>query len=205
MEQSAAHQRDTQFDALTELGNIGVASALVAISRLIDAEIRMSVPSARVVPIEEMAQIMGGPETPVAAVHFGVKGDLAGRVAFVLPLESALRTIDLVMGNAPGTTGGLDDYTTSLIGEIGNIMTSAFLTALTDLSDLAMLPTPPETIVDMAAAVIASVLLGSSLSPDDVLSIQTRVEAREVDFQGHFIYVPQPGSLDRLLRAIGVA
>lgn len=204
MEQSAAHDYDMRFDVLKELGNIGVGNALTAISAMIDASVRMSVPRAGIVPIQEIPHIMGGPEKPVSAVHSGVTGEVPGHVAFVLPLESALATIDVLLRRPEGTTRVIDEQGASVIDEVGNIMTSAFLTALTDMSGLQMMPTPPETVVDMAAAVLTGVLLGMGPPEEGVLLVSTRVEENKGVVEGSFFYIPQPGSLGKLLKALGV-
>lgn len=204
MEESAARDFDIRFDILKELGSIGAGNALTAISEMIDARIHMSVPWAGIVPIEEIPNIMGGPEEVVSAVHSGVKGEVPGHVAFVFPFQNALRTIDVLTVRPLGATRAIDEHGASVIGEVGNIMASAFLTALTDMSGLTMLPTPPETVVDMAAPVLAAVLLGMGPSDDGAVSVSIKVEKYEGAFEGGFFYVPEPGSLGKLLRAIGV-
>jgi chemotaxis protein CheC len=204
MEDNAARRNEIRFDALKELGNIGVGNALTAISAMIDSRIVMTVPWAGIVPIETIPEMIGGPETPVAAVHSGVTGDVPGRVAFVFQHDSALAIIDLLLGRETGTAQCIDEEGASAIAEVGNVMTSSFLTALIDMSGLAMRPTPPETVVDMAAAVLVAVLLGTGPSGDGALSISTKLSGGNEAFKGSFFYVPQPGSLDRLLSAIGV-
>ncbi len=66
----------------------------------------------------------------------------------------------------------------SVIQEIGNIVTSSYLTALSDFYQCSMLPSPPSVAIDMGAAVIDSVLLNTGRFDDETISIVTRFAVR---------------------------
>lgn len=57
-----------QLDALREIGNIGAGNSATALSQLINRRINMNVPNVSIVPLEEVPELVGGPETLVVGV-----------------------------------------------------------------------------------------------------------------------------------------
>src|SRR5699024_4964204 len=78
-----------QKDVLREIGNIGAGNATTSLSQLIDKQVKMEVPSVKVVTINEMMEIIGGPEKIIVAILFRIKGEVTGTVYFVLTIEEA--------------------------------------------------------------------------------------------------------------------
>src|SRR5690625_2508843 len=76
-------------DVLREIGNIGAGNAATSLSSLINKQVRMEVPSVKLVTINEMMEVIGGPERLIAAILFRIEGEVTGTVYFVLPLEEA--------------------------------------------------------------------------------------------------------------------
>ena len=76
-----------ELDLLKELGNIGAGNAATALSQLLNKEINMNVPLAKIVSFNEMMDLMGGSDRPVAAVFLRMEGELSGSLFFVLSLE----------------------------------------------------------------------------------------------------------------------
>src|SRR5690625_488131 len=78
-----------QKDFLREVGNIAAGNATTAMAKLIDERIKMEVPSVKIVTINELMEIIGGPEKLVVTIFFRIEGELPGTVYFVLTLEEA--------------------------------------------------------------------------------------------------------------------
>ncbi|WP_279041865.1 chemotaxis protein CheC, partial [Brevibacillus borstelensis] len=80
---------DFQFDVLREVGNIGAGNAATALSKLIQKEIDMKVPQVKIIPFDEVADCVGGPEAVVVTVFLRVEGDCPGNMFFILDMASA--------------------------------------------------------------------------------------------------------------------
>src|SRR5690625_6880174 len=78
-----------QKDFLREVGNIAAGNATTAMAKLIDERIKMEVPSVKIVTINELMEIIGGPEKLVVTIFFRIEGELPGTGYFVLTLEEA--------------------------------------------------------------------------------------------------------------------
>jgi chemotaxis protein CheC len=189
-------------DVIREVGNIGAGNAMTALATMIDDRIDMQVPSVGLVPLSHFAEIAGGPETIAACIYMPVEGDAPGHVAFLLPTESAFRLADKVLYRAPGETQELGELECSALMEIGNIVASSYLVALCELTQLNLLSCPPSLAVDMTAAILCSVASALESLGDQAVTIITHIGEAEGAIEGFFLYIPEPGSLNVILRAL---
>ena len=187
----------TQMDALREIGNVGAGNSATALSQIINHRIDMNVP-------EVSIDLVGGPEAMVVGVFLRVYGQAPGNILFLLPAESAFYLVDMLMGKKRGETQNLDFLDESALMEIGNILAGAYLNALFNLTKLSLLPSIPALAMDMAGAILNVVLIQLGQMGDHALVIETEFTTDEEGIKGHFFLVPDPGSLDTILTAVGV-
>ena len=198
---------DLHLDALREVGNIGAGTAATALSQMIGEPVGMSVPRVRVLALEEVPDGVGGAESLVAAVHLRVVGDAPGHILFIAPLEVARNLAGLLLaGMEPGERDemGLSELERSALQELGNVLTSSYLIALTTLTGLHLEPSPPALGVDMAGALLGTVLAEVSLSTDVALLIETAFEEGGRHAAGDFLFIPTPEALGSVLTRLGV-
>jgi chemotaxis protein CheC len=198
---------DDQLDALREVGNIGAGTAATALSTMIGEPVGMSVPRVRMLPLEEVADNIGGAEKVVAAVHLRVVGDAPGHIIFVTGVETAQHLAGLLLQGMPaGERGvfGLSELECSALQELGNVLTSSYLIALTTLTGLHLEPSPPALGIDMVGALIGTVLAEVSLTTDVALLIETAFEEQDRPTAGDFLYIPTPEALTRVLHGLGM-
>lgn len=193
-----------ELDALREVGTIGAGHAATALSQLLKTGVSMAVPRVNVSPLSSVPEMVGGSENPIVGVFLRVFGDVPGSVLFVFSRKSANVLVDLATSRPLGTTRELDDFDKSAVREIVNILTSAYLNAMSSLANLNILPSVPSLTVDMAGAVLSTVLSEFGQAGDFALVIETQLSLTKEDLQGHFFLVPDPNSLGVLLGALGV-
>ena len=192
-----------QMDALREIGNVGAGNSATALSQIINHRIDMNVPQVSIVPLGDVPDLVGGPDVMVVGVFLRVYGSAPGNILFLLP-ESAFYLVDMLMGKKHGETKNLDFMDESALMEIGNILAGAYLNALFNLTKLSLLPSIPALAVDMAGAILSVVLIQLGQMGDHALVIETEFTTDEEGIKGHFFLVPDPGSLDTILAAVGV-
>ncbi len=193
-----------QLDALREIGNIGAGNSATALSQLINRRIEMNVPKVSIVPLEEVPELVGGPETVVVGVFLRVYGKAPSNILFLMPRDSAFYLVDTLMGKQRGETTSLDFMDESALMEIGNILSGAYLNALFNFTKLALLPSIPALAMDMAGAILNVVLVQLGQMGDQALVIETKFISEDDGINGHFFLVPDPGSLETILSAVGV-
>ncbi|MEE8060248.1 MAG: chemotaxis protein CheC [Gemmatimonadales bacterium] len=193
-----------QLDALREVANIGAGHAATALSQMVDRKIMINVPTVNVTPLEEVAAVLGDPDDVIAAVLMQMMGDLTGRTLLMFPSEGAHRVCDLIMRRPVGTTTTLGEMEESGLKEVGNILSSAYLNALSDFLGMMLVPSVPSLVVDYAAAVLTSTYLTFGSDRDFVLCVETRFHFEEAQDQvsAHFLLLPDLASLRAIFDAI---
>lgn len=192
---------DWQADVLREVGNIGAGHAAMALSTLLQSEVRMSVTSARICQFDEIAEEIGGAEAVIVAVFLRMSGDLSGNMMFLLSLASAKQLIQRLL---PGEE--VEDFTElemSALGEVGNILGGSYLNALSLLTSLRLQQSVPAVAIDMAGAVLDIGILMAGQVADSVVLIHTSIWQGTTNIDGHFFLLPDPDSGMPLLQALG--
>jgi len=192
-----------QLDALKEIGNIGSGHAATALSTLLQRRIDMSVPEVWAVPFAQAADIIGNMDEPQAVVYVRVEGDAPGKAVFFFPLVSAQVVVRVLLGGDGEFDLFGDELAQSALKEVGNILVSSFLIALTKFSGIPLQPSVPALAVDMAGAILDAILLEEGILDDIVLFIDTQLSGIP-QIEGQFIFLPNEGSLQKLLGALGV-
>ena len=193
-----------QLDALREVANIGAGHAATALSQMTDQRIMISVPQLSIATIDDMPNQIAEPEEPVAAVLMKMEGDLTGLTLLVFPHPIALRVAGLMMRRKVTALGAIEE---SAIKEAGNILSAAYLNALADFLRMTLLPSPPSLAVDMSDAVLSSTFVASAHGASQVVCVESEFQLQEDDerLRGFFLLLPDPPSLQRILKTIRVA
>jgi chemotaxis protein CheC len=196
-----------QLDALREVANIGAGHAATALSQMTGQTIMISVPTINVAPLEEIPPQIADPEEPVAAVLMHMLGDLTGRTLLVLPHNTSLRLTEIMMRRPAGTITQLDALAQSAVKEAGNILSAAYMNALSEFMGMMLLPSPPTLAVDMSDVVLSSTYLQFGHDYDFVFCVESEfhmVEAAE-RLRGFFLLLPDAPSLQVILKAVRLA
>lgn len=199
-----------QKDVLREIGNIGAGNATTSMSQMIQKEITMEVPSVKVVTINEMMELIGGPEKLIVAIFFRIQGEITGTVYFILTLDEAQFFIDQMTQmnqlKLIDANNQLNEMAISVLQEIANILTGSYLTAIADFTNLRMLPSVPYISVDMAAATLVTGLLELQAVTDHTIIINTKIQSMttEDSMKGHFLLVPDSDSIQKFFHALGI-
>ena len=192
-----------QRDALCEIGNIGSGHAATALSTLLQRRIDMSVPEVWAISFQEVASVIGQLDSPQAVIYVKVEGDAPGKAVFFFPVESAEIVVQALFGSEEPINLFENEMAQSALKEVGNIMVSSFLIALTQFSGSPLQPSVPALAVDMAGAILDAILLEDGSLEEKVLFIDTQLSGIP-QIEGQFVFLPNEGSLRKLLGALGI-
>ncbi|MDQ7096218.1 chemotaxis protein CheC [Desulfosporosinus sp. PR] len=192
-----------QLDALREIGNIGSGHAATALSTLLQRRIDMSVPEVWAVPFESVSPIIGQLDSPQVTIYVKVEGTAPGKAVFFFPVESAEIVVQALFGTDEPMDLFTNEMAQSALKEVGNILVSSFLIALSQFSGIPLQPSVPAIAVDMIGASLDAILLEEGLLDDTILFIDTQLSGIP-KIEGQFIFLPDDGSLKKLLGAMGL-
>ena len=196
---------EDQLDALREISNIGMGHAATALSQLIGETVYLRVPRVTVTDIGQVPGLLGGAEKVVAGITLRVLGDARGNILLIFPRDSAQRLLQRLLGSEEE---GLlfDELGASTMKEVGNILASAYLSAMGNLLHLTLIPSIPLLACDMAGAVVDHVLIELSAAGDLALMVETEFHGANPQqelIKGHFFLLPDASSLSLILDAVG--
>lgn len=198
------HLEDFKLDVLKEVGNIGAGNAATALSRLLDKPIDMGVPKVQLLPFEEIAEKVGGPERLVIAIFFRVEGEVPGNLFFILSPEAAKSLVRRLAGIQSDDDETFNEMEHSALSEIGNILAGSYLSSLADFTKLSMFPTVPGLAMDMAGAILSYGLLQFGQMGNDALLIDTAFLEGQDQIEGQFFLIPDPESFAKIFESLGV-
>ena len=191
------------FDVLKEIGNIGAGNATTAIANMLGLRIDMSVPEVAFLPVEDLGSAIGAEDEIIVGILLGVEQDIDGSMMFLMDMASAHHIVNKLMMRDDSYAEPFDEMDLSAIKEIGNIIAGSYLSALSGLTNLTIVPSVPFVAVDMAAAILSVPAVQFGIFGDNALMINTEF-SDELGIKGHFILMPEEDSYAKILTALGV-
>lgn len=192
------------FDVLKEIGNIGAGNATTALAQLLQTKVDMSVPQVRLLDFKDVGSIMGGEEQIMVGILLGVEGDITGSIMFLVEQSGAKHLVSKLMMGMETSDEGFSEMELSALREVGNIITGAYLNALSGLTNLCIYPSVPDLTVDMAGAILSVPAIQFGIQGDQILLIQNNF-FDEVELDGYFILLPDMDSYGTILKALGIS
>ena len=196
------------LDVFKEIGNIGAGNAASALAGLLNRRISMTVPDASVVPFNSILNILEGPETIVAGTLVNFSGDLSGYILLLLGMKDAMEIVSQALAKPLRDTTtpdfSLDDMEQDTLVEVANILVGSFLSAISTMTGLRIVPSVPQIAIDMLGAIISIATIEYGRIGDTVLFLKTQFNDPSGEIAGHFFLIPDYNSYKILLRALGL-
>lgn len=189
-----------QLDALKEVSNIGAGNAATALSMMLNKKVDMSVPAVNLIKLQDVLEDSG--ESEVAGIVVRVLGDISGNILLVFEKDICQNIIEKLVGTKelPNSEMGK-----SVLCEIANIISASYMNSIARLTNLAIAPSVPAVAIDMLGAILTTTFIESNQYDEYILDIETVfLDDTEENIGAHFYYVPMPGSLEKILKSIGI-
>ena len=194
-----------EIDTLREIGSIGTGNAATALSQMIGKEVRITLPEVRIMGYNEAIEWIGGPEQVTAGVLVGMSGQMSGVMLSVQKLGFINLVLEQMLGHPIEDYQQLDELGKSTLVEVGNIMISTFINALSGLSNISVNLTVPAFAVDMQGAILSVPMAAYGGMSDYLMTIGGNFVCEEEQVPCRLLLSPDLGSLNFLLKKLGVA
>ena len=191
-----------EMDALQEIASIGCGQALTALGKLMHQRIEMDVPETWVGrSAGAVADFLGGMGQDLVVVGVRLEGLLAGHLVMALPERDAEK-LAAALGQPRPERGGWSALAESALMESGNIVGSAFVSAIAQMIHGRLLLSVPtlarggggaclDQLVDRESGRVALATRFSTSGPDGL--------------EGLILVMPEPARLPALLASLRVA
>ena len=194
-----------ELDTLREIGNIGTGNAATALGQLLDREVGITMPEVRIMEYNEAIDWIGGPEAVTAGVLVGMGGQMSGVMLSVQQLEFINLVLETMLGIRVNDYSELDELCKSTLVEVGNILISTFINALSGLSGISVNLTVPAFAVDMQGAILTVPMAMYGGTSDYLMTIGANFVCNGKQVPCNLLLSPDVRSLNFLLAKLGVA
>lgn len=156
--------------------------------------------------LAEATEILGQADQPLFFGMVAMQGGLTGHMALAFDEASGRALVDLLV-DADGAGDDWNELAKSAVLETTNIVSCAYLNALTDcLGERGageLLPTAPEFRQEFAECLMQFALMDQALAADTVLVASTRFELDATPLMWTLLFLPDATSLGKLPELLG--
>ena len=197
-------------DTLKELGNIGSGNAITALSMLLDKKIEMALTILKVVPFWEVPYLYEDPDIRVFGILSKIKDNSDLIFLQIYTVESAINLINTLMENDAlhkkkiKVLEDLDDFSLSIISEIGNIVAGHYSSALANLMSIRLIPDVPDVALENVSALIDSIIASNCEGNNYSIIIENKLNFDELEFNGHFFLIPSMETIAHFIHALNL-
>ena len=164
--------------------------------------VEIAVPDLKIMKYQEVCTLLNDAEELQTGIMVGVSGDMQGMFLFLLSETFTMAVIDKILGTESRSITGLGDMEHSLICELGNIMCGSYINALAAVMDMSLDVSVPDMCIDMGGAILSVPLSRFLRVSDDILMIDNLFRLGGASFHGRILFLPEPESLDVMLRKL---
>lgn len=193
-----------ELDTIREIGSIGTGNAATALSSMLGCEVRIDMPEVHIMGYNEAIDWIGGPEVITAGVLVHMSGELNGIMLSVQQIEFVNLVLQRMMGRTVTDYTELTDLDRSALVEVGNIMISTFINALSSLAEITTHLTVPAFAVDMQGAILTVPMAEFGGQSDYIMTIGADFICHGQKVPCRLLLSPDIRSLNFLLKKLGV-
>jgi chemotaxis protein CheC len=165
--------------------------------------VSINVPRAYPLPVEDIVTVLGKEEDIIVMLFFKIFGEVEGSIIVTFTEEQAIFLANLLLGKDHEDME-MTEEKESALKEVGNILTSSYLTALSTFVGFNLMPSIPYIAYDMLGAVVDPLIIDLSQTVDFALVTDTDFSFSTRAIAGKCITFFGRDSFTSLLKAIGM-
>lgn len=190
-----------QLDVLNEIGNIGAGHAATSLSMLMGRKVDMALPWTRLCSIEQGCAELSHIGQIGVGIEVGVEGTIEGLMLLTLDEPSAVQLIE-AFGDMLKGLSLRDELAQSALMEVGNIVTGAFLTAISNFLGETTSSTPPRFTHDYFDAFVCNIVVEGCRGVDALLVFKTELKVDDRSVTGDLAFLPTPDAFTLIMNKI---
>ena len=195
---------EMEMDILKEIGSIGGGNAATALSSLLISYVIMLVPRVELLEFYVALAKLGDPEEIVAAVMVEMTGEVQGIMLFTAPEEFTDEVVFRMLGKTQISLMELDEIDTSVLTEIGNIVISSYINALSALTGVSVELSVPQLAVNMLGGIMSLPMAMMGQHSDRIMMVTGEFDIDGKALKSGMLLLPDVKSLNILMKKLGV-
>lgn len=194
-----------ELDVMKEISSIGTSHAATALSKLLQKEIRISIPSVSILGYEETVERLGSIEELVAATLVRMKRDVNGLMLFIFKMDLANAVLEKLIGKTYESFEEMDEMDYSAMEEVGNIIICSYVNAFAQLAGVEIDLSVPSSTVNMLGGIITVPMAEYGYDTDKLMYINAEFIMDGRVLSDGLLMIPDIESLNNILEKLGVS
>lgn len=195
---------DMKLDIFKEMGSIGGGNAATALSSMLNARVSMTLPRAEILEFNDALARLGDPEIVIAGVLVELTGEIQGIMLFIIPEEFSDEVLFRMLGKTRTALLELDEIESSVLTEIGNIVISSYVTALSSLAGVEVELSVPQLAVNMLGGIMSLPMAMMGQQSDRIMMVTGEFNIDDKALNSGMLLLPNVESLNILMKKLGV-
>lgn len=193
-----------ELDVMKEISSIGTSHAATSLSKLLQKEVRISIPEVSVLGYDETVNRIGDIEELVAATLVQMSNQVNGLMLFIFKLDLANVVLEKLIGVRYDSFEQLDELAYSALEEIGNIIICSYVNAFTQLVGVEIDLSVPSSTLNMLGGILTVPIAEYGYETDKLMYINAEFIIDGRKLSDGLLMLPDIASLNGILERLGV-
>jgi len=193
------------LEVLRQIFSTATAEASTAMCRWTGGLISLSLDDVSEIPLSAVSKECAFADELATMVVLNLMGDLGGTMILSFDEVNGRRLAGMLLGREVHIAGEWTELEQSALNETGNILSCAYMNALTRLVGADLVPAPPLFVQDYGASVLAQALVSQAECSDKILLCRTGFHCAGEDLDWHVLFIPTPDMRQAIEHSLGCA
>lgn len=193
------------LDVMKEIGSIGTSHAATALSRLIQKDVRISIPQVTVQGYDEAVQSIGNVEELVGAALMQMTGDVNGMMLFLFKLDFASTVLKELLGKEYTSFEEMGEMEISALTEVGNIVMCSYINSFAKLTGMNIDLSVPGFAVNMLGGILTVPIAEFGYETDKLMYFNADFLMNGKSLPDWLLMLPDIRSLNHIMTKLGVS
>ena len=194
-----------ELDVMKEIGSIGTSHAATSLSKMLQKEIRITIPQVSILGYEEAVDRIGDMEQIVAATLVKMSGDVDGLMLFLFNLDFANTVLEKMIGESYSGFETMDELANSALTEIGNIIICSYINAFSQLVNVDIELSVPSATINMLGGILTVPIAEYGYETDKLMYCNADFVMDGKNLSDWLLMLPDIRSLNEILTKLGVS
>ncbi len=193
------------LDVMREIGSIGTSHAATSLSKLLQKEVRITIPAVNILGYNEAVNRIGDAEQLVAAALVKMDGDINGLMLFLFDLDFANAVLEKVLATRYESFLEMDEMAKSALVEVGNIIICSYINAFSQLVNVEVDLSVPSATINMLGGILMVPIAEYGYETDKLMYCSADFVIDGKPFSDWLLMLPDIESLNDILESLGVS
>lgn len=194
-----------ELDVMKEISSIGTSHAATSLSKLLQKEVRITIPEVNILSYDETVDKIGHIEELVAATLVQMSNEVNGLMLFIFKMDLANAVLGKLLSRHYTSFEEMDEMDYSALEEIGNIIICSYVNAFTQLVGVEIDLSVPSSTINMLGGILTVPIAEYGYETDKLMYINAEFIMDGEKLTDGLLMLPDIASLNRILEKLGIS